>query len=73
MKRNLNGIDRGIRILGGLTLVALTLSGKMGPLGGLGAVAVLAGILGWCPVYRVLDINTHASFTRATRQAPAQV
>lgn len=58
MSKNIGGIDRGIRILAGLVLLALTLSGQIGAWGWLGVVPLLTGALGWCPPYSLLGINT---------------
>lgn len=58
MKRNIGGIDRGIRILCGLILVALASAGRIHPLGLLGVVPVIAGFVAWCPLYSLLRIDT---------------
>jgi len=58
MDRNVGGIDRGLRIVAGVTLVALALTGTVGAWGYLGLVPLATGLLGWCPPYRLLGINT---------------
>lgn len=58
MDRNVGGIDRGVRIVAGVTLVALALTGTVGAWGYLGLVPLATGLLGWCPPYRLLGINT---------------
>ena len=58
MKQNLGGFDRGIRILGGLTLIALTTSGMAANWGLLGLLPVASGVLGWSPPFALLGINT---------------
>ena len=58
MKTNEGGLDRMLRILVGLVLVALTLSGTIGVWGWIGVVPIVTGTLGWCPAYTLLGINT---------------
>ena len=58
MKTNEGGLDRTLRILVGLVLVALTLSGTIGMWGWIGVVPIVTGALGWCPAYTLLGINT---------------
>ena len=58
MKTNEGGLDRTLRILVGLVLVALTLSGTIGIWGWIGVVPIVTGALGWCPAYTLLGINT---------------
>lgn len=58
MKTNEGGLDRILRILVGLVLVALTLSGTIGVWGWIGVVPIVTGALGWCPAYTLLGINT---------------
>jgi hypothetical protein len=55
MKANVGGIDR---IVIGLALIALTLSGTIGWWGWLGIVPLATGLIGWCPPYAMLGINT---------------
>jgi hypothetical protein len=64
MKTNEGNIDRALRIIAGLVLIALTLSGSIGPWGWIGVVPVVTGALGWCPVYTLLGFNTCAMKTR---------
>ena len=63
MQKNVGGIDRAIRALVGVALLAAYLLG--GIQGTLGIVALVAGIvmlgtaaIGWCPPYSLLGINT---------------
>ena len=58
MKMNAGGLDRGLRVVAGLALIALTLTGVIGAWGWIGIVAVLTGAVGFCPVYPLLGINT---------------
>ena len=58
MKSNVGGIDRMIRIVLGVVLVALAATGTVGVWGWLGLVPLATGLLGWCPPYSLLGINT---------------
>lgn len=58
MKSNSGGIDRILRIVAGLALIGLTLTGNIGVWGWIGIVPLATGALGWCPLYTVLGINT---------------
>ena len=57
-KTNVGGIDRILRIVAGLALIALTLSGTIGVWGWIGVVPLLTAALGSCPLYTVLGMNT---------------
>jgi hypothetical protein len=58
MTRNVGGIDRTLRILLGLVLIALAATGTVGWWGWLGVVPLLTGLVGWCPPYAMLGLNT---------------
>ena len=64
MKANESGLDRLIRVVLGIALLVLSFGGVV--TGGfgivlvvVGALALLTGILGFCPLYAVLKIHTH--------------
>jgi O-antigen ligase len=58
MKSNVGGIDRTVRIVAGLTLIALAVTGTVGVWGWLGVVPLATGLIGWCPPYAMFGINT---------------
>lgn len=60
MKTNEGSLDRTLRIVVGLVLVALALTGTVGAWGWIGVVPIVTGALGWCPAYTLLGINTCA-------------
>lgn len=60
MKLNVGGADRVIRIVLGLALIGLTLTGNIGVWGWLGIVPLATGAIGWCPPYALLGFNTCA-------------
>jgi uncharacterized membrane protein YfcA len=57
-KSNVGGIDRVLRIVVGLALIAMTLTGVIGVWGWIGVVPLLTAALGTCPLYTVLGLNT---------------
>lgn len=58
MIKNIGGIERFIRILAGLVLIGLAATGTVGWWGWLGLVPLATGLMGWCPPYSLLGINT---------------
>jgi hypothetical protein len=58
MKTNEGMLDRALRIIAGLVLVALALTGTVGAWGWIGVVPIVTGALGWCPAYTLLGIST---------------
>ncbi|WP_114972774.1 YgaP family membrane protein [Rhodoferax ferrireducens] len=58
MKSNVGGIDRILRIVLGLVLIGLTLSGNIGVWGWLGIVPLATGLIGWCPPYALFGWST---------------
>lgn len=58
IKPNLGSIDRTIRILAGIGLLALVFVGPQTPWGYLGLVPLLTGVIGFCPAYCPLGLST---------------
>jgi hypothetical protein len=58
MKKNVGGIDRVLRIVAGLVLVALAATGKIGVWGWLGLVVLGTGLVGFCAAYPLLGLST---------------
>ncbi|MBP6221273.1 DUF2892 domain-containing protein [uncultured Limnohabitans sp.] len=58
MNKNIGSIERIIRILAGLVLIALAATSTVGWWGWLGLVPLATGLMGWCPPYSLLGINT---------------
>ena len=51
-------VDRLIRIAVGLFVLSLAFLGPQTPWGYLGLVPLVTGIVGFCPLYRLVGINT---------------
>jgi hypothetical protein len=58
MKSNVGGIDRILRVVLGLVLIGLTLSGAIGVWGWIGIVPLATAAMGFCPLYTVLGFST---------------
>ena len=55
---NIGMLDRALRIAVGLGLLAMVFVGPQTAWGFLGAVPLLTGLVGYCPLYRLLGIST---------------
>ncbi|MCC6623243.1 MAG: DUF2892 domain-containing protein [Deltaproteobacteria bacterium] len=67
LTKNTHPIERVIRVVVGLALLALVFVGPKTPLGLLGIIPLATGALGTCPLYTLLGIST---CPRKTSSAP---
>lgn len=58
MKANMGTVDRSLRVLLGLVLVGLAVTGTVGWWGWVGVIPLATALVGWCPVYTVLGVST---------------
>ncbi|MDE2301940.1 MAG: DUF2892 domain-containing protein [Sphingomonadales bacterium] len=58
MTRNSGTIDRALRIIVGVVLLALVFVGPKTGWGWIGLVLIVTGLVGFCPVYSLLGIRT---------------
>ena len=58
MKKNIGSIERIVRIVVGAGIMSLAVIGPQTPWAWLGAVPLVTGLVGWCPPYALLGINT---------------
>lgn len=58
MFQNEGSLDRAIRVVLGIALLSLTLVGPRSMLGLVGVVPLLTGLVGFCPLYRLVGIRT---------------
>lgn len=54
-------LDRGVRVVIGVVVLALVFVGPRTPLGWLGLVPLATGLIGSCPAYRCLGVRTCAA------------
>lgn len=57
-KTNVGSLDRVLRIVVGLILIALVFVGPQTPWGWIGLVPLLTGLLRTCPAYSLFGLNT---------------
>lgn len=58
MKANVGNLDRALRIIAGVVLLALTAMNVIGPWGWLGIIPIATGLTRFCPAYPLLGIST---------------
>jgi hypothetical protein len=58
MTVNVGTIDRAIRIIVGIVLIALAFTGTIGMWGYIGIVFLLTGLFRVCPAYSLIGVNT---------------
>jgi hypothetical protein len=60
MKTNVGGIDKVLRIVVGLAVLSLVfiLEGSSRWWGLVGLVPLFTGLVGWCPAYSLIGLNT---------------
>ena len=60
MTKNIGTLDRAVRIVLGLVLIALVFVGPETPWGWIGVVPLVTALFGWCPAYTIFGINSGA-------------
>jgi len=58
MKTNEGNLDRILRIAVGLAVLSLAFVGPKTALGYIGLVPLITGLVGICPLYSILGLNT---------------
>lgn len=58
MTKNIHPVERILRVTVGLALTSLAFWGPSSPWFLLGLVPAVTGVIGWCPPYTLLGINT---------------
>lgn len=58
MPKNIGVIDRALRVVVGLILIALALLGIFTPWGWVGVVPLVTAVFGFCPAYTLLGVKT---------------
>ncbi len=54
-------VDRVVRVVVGLALLSLTIAGPKSLWGLVGLVPLATGLMGFCPLYRLVGLNTCAA------------
>ncbi len=55
---NVGTLDRTIRVLVGLGILALVFLGPQTPWGWIGVVPLVTGLIGFCPAYKLVGLRT---------------
>jgi hypothetical protein len=58
MKANVGSVDRLLRAGVGIVLIGLALTGTIGAWGWIGLVPLATALVGVCPAYALLGVNT---------------
>nr|WP_284375397.1 DUF2892 domain-containing protein [Sulfitobacter pacificus] len=58
MTTNVGSFDRILRIVIGAALIILTLTGTIGIWGWIGVILLGTAFLRFCPLYRIIGVNT---------------
>ena len=58
MAANVGGIDKILRIVAGAGLVGAAAAGMLPVWGYIGIVPLATGLMGWCPAYSLIGLNT---------------
>jgi ABC-type polysaccharide/polyol phosphate export permease len=58
MTANVGSVDRILRIVVGLVLIAMVFVGPQTPWGWVGVIPLLTALVGFCPAYRLIGLNT---------------
>lgn len=58
LPRNEHNIERVVRVIAGLALISLAFVGPKTPLGFVGVVPLLTGLIGSCPLYTLFGFST---------------
>lgn len=58
MKMNEGTLDRVVRVILGGTLISQVFMGLQSSLGWVGVIPLLTGVIGFCPIYKVFNLQT---------------
>lgn len=58
MKTNEGTLDRSLRVVAGLVILSMAFVGPQSPWAYLGVIPLVTGLVGWCPLYTILGVNS---------------
>ncbi len=58
MTKNEGTVDRVLRVIVGLVLLSLVFVGPQTAWGWIGLIPLITGLVGYCPLYKLLGLNT---------------
>lgn len=59
MNKNIGTVDRWIRIIVGVVLIALAISGNIGAWGWIGIIPLATALINFCPLYRLIGFSSN--------------
>ncbi|WP_028467796.1 YgaP family membrane protein [Neptunomonas japonica] len=64
MEKNIGSVDKALRVLVGLVLIALVFVGPQTAWGWIGVPFILIALFGWCPIYKVIGFSSCKSCSK---------
>ena len=61
MKLNVGGVDKILRVILGVVLIAATVMGALPVWGYIGVVPLVTGLVNFCPLYTLLGFSSRKS------------
>jgi hypothetical protein len=58
MTQNMGSVDRGLRAVVGVVLIALVFVGPQTMWGWIGIIPLATALIGWCPAYSLIGMKT---------------
>jgi hypothetical protein len=58
MARNVGTIDRVLRVIVGVVLIAMVFVGPKTLCGWIGVILLATALMNWCPIYRLFGVRT---------------
>ena len=58
MNKNIGTADRWIRIIVGVVLIALAITGSIGAWGWIGIIPLATALINFCPLYRLIGFSS---------------
>ena len=55
---NIGSIDRILRIVAGIALIAMAVAGIFSPWGWVGAILLATAFMKFCPIYKILGLKS---------------
>ena len=56
--KNIGNVDRVVRIVVGIALLAMVFVGPQTPWGWIGLVPLVTALIGFCPAYKIFGLST---------------
>jgi len=67
MNVNVGSLDRMLRIVVGLVLIAMVFVGPQTPWGWIGIVPLATAVVRWCPLYTLIGVRTNKAESNAEK------